>query len=135
MVKRIAALTVPVLLVGLAAATGQARRNLLPTPPANTQSPAALSREPIPAPTTWVPFSADLRLTAPTDRGGSVGKFYRDENGSIRVSSGPSESDIRIITIHNIPKARSFVYSDGVWESAPMQINSEGRPPKTRLTN
>lgn len=134
MVKRITALTLPVVVVGLAAAASQAGRNV-PPPPRNTQSPATLAREPIAAPMTWVPFSADLRLTSPTDRGGSVGKFYRDSNGSIRVSSGPTESDIRVITIHNIPKVRSFVYSDGAWESAPMQIGSDGRPPKTRLTN
>lgn len=135
MVKKIAAFTLPVVVVALAAATGQAGKNLLPSAPARAQAPAAAKREPIAAPSTWVAFSADLRLTSPTDRGGSIGKFHRDGNGSIRVSTGPTESDVRAITIHNIPKARSFVFSKGVWESAPMQVAAEGRPPKTRLTN
>jgi hypothetical protein len=67
-------------------------------------------------PDTWVPFEASVTITAPNSPP-VVGRFYRSSNGSTRLETGPSVSDIRVISIRNIVDQMIYLGSASGWTS------------------
>ena len=96
-------------------------------------------------PSDWVPFSADVEVSVPGDATRKpyklVGRFYRDQNGSERLETGPENEPIpglttTAISIKNIPSERFYSYSVQVgWISQPMKLPAGGWKPKAMYTN
>lgn len=62
------------------------------------------------APSQWVPFTADMRVTKP-DTPPVVGRVFRSSNGSRRVETGPTVDDVRVIYIMNALEAQEYIYA------------------------
>ena len=77
----------------------------------------------LPQPASWVPFSAKVTVEHPN--GDPVaGAFYRDSSGSTRLETGPPNSDVRVVSIKNVPSRTQYVRRpDGTWMSTPMRGN------------
>jgi hypothetical protein len=68
------------------------------------------------APNAWVPFTARVTITKP----GSpqvVGRYYRSSNGSNRLETGPSDSDVRVVHITNNTDGLGYLYNRNGWVS------------------
>jgi hypothetical protein len=85
--------------------------------PARQQPPPL---EFIDAPETWVPFSADVRITFP-GQVDVVGRFFRASNGSRRLETGPSLAEVMAISITNFSDLTMYQYygTTGSWTSSP----------------
>jgi hypothetical protein len=96
----------PVLVVGLMARAVRARVTEFEPSKANL----------VEAPSAWVPFAANVTITKP---GSSpvVGRYYRSSNGSNRLQTGPSESDVRVIHISNNVEGLGYLYNRDGWIS------------------
>jgi hypothetical protein len=85
----------------------------------------------IPGPSTWVPFAADLRTVA-DDGTVTVGRFYRNGDGSTRSQTGPSVVEITNIAIKNIPDVRFYTWNKRRgWSEQPMQLPPDGWKPRS----
>jgi hypothetical protein len=88
----------------------------------------------IPAPTHWVPFSADFTMTRPRQPALS-GRFFRASDGSTRreltMSTDPPRTQITIV---DVADHRHYVGHDLHWVAWPLQ---EGTPilPRIRADN
>ena len=82
-------------------------------------------------PSTWVAFTADMVRTAP---GGSVyGHFFRDADGSTRLESGPSLTDMRLIDVKNVTEEATYYFTEQTgWTRHPMKLEGKGWLPQTR---
>lgn len=123
------AVTAPILLI---VAVGLASKRLSEGRAQELATPAAPERIPIAAPGSWVAFQADMRVFLP-GYSASVGRFARDTNGSIFMSTGPTLTDQGVITIRNIPTATFYDFSNGRWEKSPMDVDPVNYRPKGRL--
>ena len=74
----------------------------------------------IEAPGTWVPFSADLKITFPGQQD-VVGRFFRASDGSRRMETGPSLTEVMAISITNFADLTLYQYygTTGSWTSSP----------------
>jgi len=92
--------TPPLLVLALTIAEYRTRVQAL-----NLQHP-----EIVDAPATWVAFQAELTITRP---GGptAFGKYFRSSDGSHRIQTGPSHSDVRVISILNVSERMWYDYS------------------------
>ena len=123
--KEIVAFTVPAVILAAVLLTDR------------SSSTAAQATASIPAPTNWVPFSADMKVTHADGHEPTIGRFSRARDGSTRLETwSPSVPNLRIIGIKNIPQQTSYIRSlSGKWTSAPMQLPAEGwHPVKWRAT-
>jgi hypothetical protein len=90
----------------------------------------------IESPRTWIPFSAIVTKPDPTGEV-VVGHFYRSDDASERLESGPSLSDVKVISIKNMTQMRTYVFGATGWKSRPMRpaTNPEVyQPPRMRLS-
>jgi hypothetical protein len=86
------------------------------------------------APEHWVPFEADVRITYPASVE-VVGRFYRSSDGSVRLETGPSRDDVRVIFIRNVPEAVVYGWSGGSWRKEPLVMPQFWvSPPRWRIT-
>lgn len=140
--RRAVATILPLVLIAAASVVGVSRdtARMFSTPVA-TRAVAAESavssatqqtRTPIDAPQYWVPFEADVRIYLP-GYNASVGRFSRGADGSTRQSTGPSEKDVRVISIRNVSQASYFLFSEGRWERFPMDVDAANYRPRGRL--
>jgi len=100
-------------------------------------SARALPQQPpelVPAPTNWVPFSADFRGTGVLPGGegsATVGKFYRNSDGSERLETRiASRAGLGTVNIKNIPESHFYVFMrDRGWTVQPMILKPTGHKP------
>lgn len=72
----------------------------------------------IDAPTSWIPFDADVTITSPSSAP-VVGRFYRASDGSRRLETGPASGSIVVISITNVPDQTQYLFSSagsGTWK-------------------
>jgi hypothetical protein len=101
---------------------------VLPASRATLTSQQGGNQQLIPQPAEWVEFSAQLKVFHP-GQPEAVGRFFRDLNGSTRLETGPTESDIKIISINNYSSRLRYVQTSAVpnrWRAEP--INIPNRP-------
>jgi hypothetical protein len=82
-------------------------------------------------PQDWVPFSARVTMTSPDSAGpATVGLFFRGSDGSTRMATGPSWTDVRVISITNVVAQTVYIYSArNGWVSHPMSLPAGGYHP------
>jgi len=86
------------------------------------------------APDAWVPFTANVTVTFP-GRPPVVGRYYRSSNGSHRLETGPTEHDVRVVFIKNIPEGVHYLRSDSGWiREAEPGGTAQTSPPRFRKT-
>jgi hypothetical protein len=125
MTRRLSLATIKVLTV--AGSVTLVAMTIWTVPTAQSRSSAAF-----PSPDEWTPFTADATKT---NAGGAVlGRFYRWSDGSTRLDSGPSRSDLRSIDIKNVGLERSFTYNEASgWTERPMKLRTGVlAPPRVR---
>jgi hypothetical protein len=86
-------------------------------------------------PRQWIPFTA---LLTKIDDGNeqSAGRLYRGADGSQRLETGPSLSDIRVISIKNVTKSKAYNMAGGIWIEHPMSLPPAGwHPPRVLLNS
>lgn len=98
---------------------------------------SSLRNEEIPVieqPAAWVPFEATVEVSKPAYPR-AVGRFYRSDDGSTRLETGPEDGTVNIVSIKNIARATIYVKSTtGQWVSHPMKLPTGGyRPAKMRV--
>ena len=82
------------------------------------------SREILPQPAAWVPFTAKVAVTH-TGADLVVGVFYRSTNGSTRLETGPVEGDSRVVSVKDVPHKTRYVRGpDGTWVSLSFSIRT-----------
>jgi hypothetical protein len=81
------------------------------------------------APSTWVPFSADLKVTSP-DGNEATGRFFRDAHGCERqeIPTGPQGS--LITTIQNFETGKFYRLMREQWTVQPMKLSPGGAMPR-----
>jgi hypothetical protein len=79
-----------------------------------------------PQPTTWVPFQSVLE-----ENGVTVGRFWRDAEGSTRLERSAPDAEGRTIIIENVTSARYYVYRPATgWTAQPMLLPTTGWHPR-----
>jgi hypothetical protein len=100
---------------------------------AKAQQAAAIQE--ISIPSEWVAFQANVSKSG---LGGKVvhGRFYRNQDGSERLETGPTISDIRVIDIKNVSKSKHYLFTAASrsWRVDPMLLPPSGyKPPRVKL--
>jgi hypothetical protein len=88
----------------------------------------------IPAPNSWVAFTADITGTSVPGTAGVSGKYYRSSDGSQRTDTyKPGEPGRRIIDIKNVAQEKYYAWDTRQWTVQPMQLGPNGyRPTRAR---
>lgn len=87
----------------------------------------------VPAPTTWVAFSAELKITHPS-RPLAFGRQLQDEHGCLRRETVNPDGSL-MVTIHNYENATSYSLMRGSWTSSAIRLFPDlpRRPPASRV--
>ena len=98
-----------------------------------SQAPAGpiATGQQVPAPSTWVGFSADLKISHPT-RSTTYGRHLQDEHGCTRRETVNPDGTL-MIAISNYQTARSYTFGRGVWTSQEIRLipGLARRPPNS----
>jgi hypothetical protein len=86
--------------------------------------PQTAAVEELPAPREWVAFSADVRGEGP--EGAFEGKFYRGDDGSTRMETGPVGGPTNRIVIVNLTRLEQYTCRKGC-----LTVSLEGKRDKT----
>ena len=87
----------------------------------------------VPAPSTWVSFSAELKITHPS-RPTAFGRHVQDEHGCTRRET-VNPDGTAMITITNYQTARTYTFGQGAWVSQEIRLipGLAHRPPDSRV--
>jgi len=101
------------------------------------QPPPALSPQlapAIPAPSGWIAFSGDVKVTHAGEDRAVLGRFYQSSDGSTRLETWPENHQfVGIVDIQNIAQATSYIGSGKKWNAAPMDIERPWVPMVRRV--
>lgn len=95
-----------------------------------TQGVPPAMRSEVPQPPGWVAFDADVVKVVAGSPDVIRGRYFRGEDGSDRLESGPG--DVVVVSIRNIAKSTLYVSSPKTgWVSQPMALpDGQWRPPR-----
>jgi len=85
-----------------------------------TPSGPTLTGQRVPAPSSWVAFSAELQTTHPT-RATTFGRYLQDEHGCNRREAVNPDGTLTV-AIHNYEAGRSYTFARAMWTSQEMRL-------------